>query len=134
MGLLSIVLSIVGMAVVIRYRPALRGLRGRDDTSDARQRIVRCVAILTVINIADLAFTAFLSPLQEFVELNPVADLLRDCMPALVAAKLLVVGACAAAFVVFWRYKIVQLASWCAATTYVGLALWWVAYFNAARS
>jgi hypothetical protein len=134
MALLSIVLSIVGIVVVVRYRPALTDLRGRDDTTDARRRLVRCVAILTAINFADLAFTAFLAPMPEFVELNPVAELLRDCMPALIAAKLSIVGACAGAFVVFWRYKIIQLASWCAATTYVGLALWWVAYFNAARS
>jgi hypothetical protein len=134
MGFLSVALSIIGIAIVVRYRPVLRGLRGRNDSADARRKLVRCVAILTAINLADLAFTAFLAPMQEFVELNPVADLLRDCMPALVAGKLLVVGACAVTFVVFWRFKIVQFASWCAATTYVGLALWWVAYFNAARS
>jgi hypothetical protein len=134
MGFLSVALSIIGIAIVVRYRPALRGLRGRNDSADARRKLIRCVAILTAINLADLAFTAFLAPMQEFVELNPVADLLRACMPALVAGKLLLVGACAAAFVVFWRYRIVQFASWCAATTYVGLAIWWVAYFNAARS
>jgi hypothetical protein len=134
MGLLSVLLSIVGVAVVARYRPALRGLRGRNDTSDARRRLLRCVAILAAINLADLAFTAFLAPMPEFIELNPFADLLRGCMPALIVGKLFIIGGCAAAFVVFWRYKIIQLASWCAATTYVGLAIWWVAYFNAARS
>ena len=71
--------------------------------------------------------------MPEFIELNPFADLLRGRMPALIVGKLLIVGGCAAAFVVFWRYKIVQFASWCAATTYVGLAIWWVAYFNAAK-
>ena len=115
-------------------RPTLSGLRGQNDSSAARRNLVRCVILLVVLNLADLGFTVFLSPVQEFVELNPVADSMRNCLPDLVAAKLLLAGACAAALLTFWRYKIVQLASWGAATTYVLLAMWWVAYFNAAAS
>jgi hypothetical protein len=134
MGLTSIALSLGGLAVVIRHRPALAGLRGKNDTSEARRNLVRCVVLLLVVNLADLAFTVFLAPYQEFIELNPLADLLRDCLPALVAAKLFLAGACAGSLLACWRYKVAQLASWGAATTYVGLAMWWVAYFNAARS
>jgi Domain of unknown function (DUF5658) len=134
MGLTSIALSLGGLVVVIRNRPALAGLRGKNDTSEARRNLMRCVALLLVVNLADLGFTVFLVPFQEFIELNPLANSLRDCLPALVAAKLLLTGACAASFLAFWRYKVVQFTSWGAATTYVGLAMWWVAYFNAARS
>jgi Domain of unknown function (DUF5658) len=118
----------------VRNRPALAGLRGKNETREARRNLVRCVVLLLAVNLADLAFTVFLSPVREFVELNPLADLLRDCLPALIAAKLLLAGACAASLLAFWRYKVAQLASWGAAATYVGLAMWWVAYFNAARS
>jgi hypothetical protein len=134
MGLISIALSLGGLVVVARNRPALEGLRGTNETREARRNLVRCVVLLLAVNLADLAFTVFLSPVREFVELNPLADLLRDCLPALIAAKLLLAGACAVSLLAFWRYKIAQLASWGAAATYVGLAMWWVAYFNAARS
>jgi hypothetical protein len=134
MGLISIALSLGGLAVIVRNRPALAGLRGKNDTREARRNLVRCVVLLLAVNLADLAFTVFLLPVPEFVELNPLADLLRDCLPALIAVKLLLACACAASLLTFWRYKLAQLASWGAAATYVGLAMWWVAYFNAARS
>ncbi len=134
MGLTSLALALAGLAVIIYNRPPLGELRGRDETNGARRMAVRCVAVLFVLNLADLGFTAFLAPCQEFVELNPLGDLLRDSLPMLVALKLGVVGGCAALLLRFWRYKIVQFASWTAATVYTGMAIWWVAYFRAALS
>ena len=131
MGLTSIALSLGGLVLVIRNRPALAGLRGKNDTSEARRNLVGCVVLLLVVNLADLAFTVFLAPYQDFIELNPLADLLRGCLPALVAFKLFLVSLCAASFLACWRYRIVQFTSWGAATTYVGLAMWWVVFFNA---
>jgi hypothetical protein len=134
MGLTSAVLAVWGLVVVLRHRPALGELRGQNETSSARRSAIRCIAVLMVLNLADLWFTAFLAPCRAFVELNPLADLILDSLPMLIALKLGVVGGCAALLLRFWRYKVVQFASWTAATIYTGLAIWWVAYFRAAVS
>lgn len=134
MGLTSLVLAVCGLIVVLRHRPALIELRGQDRTSGARRSAIRCVAVLMVLNLADLWFTAFLAPSRAFVELNPLADLILDSLPLLIALKLGVVGGCAALLLRFWHYKIVQFASWTGATIYTGLAIWWVAYFRVAIS
>jgi hypothetical protein len=134
MSLLSIALAAGGLAIVLCNRPELNGIRGKNDSRDARRTLVRCVVVLLVLNAADLGFTSFLVPSGAFIELNPLADMLTNSLPMLIAAKSAVIGACAVLFLAFWRHQIAQLASWGAAATYVLLAMWWVMYFHAATS
>jgi Domain of unknown function (DUF5658) len=134
MNFLSIALALGGLGVVLCNRPELTAIRGKNDSRDARRTLIRCVVVLLVLNAADLGFTSFLVPSGGFVELNPLAELLTNSLPALIAAKSAVIGCSAFLFLAFWRHQIAQLASWGAAATYVVLAMWWAMYFHAATS
>jgi Domain of unknown function (DUF5658) len=134
MGYLSIALALCGLVVVVRNRPTFGGLRGKNESHDARRTVVRCIVVLIVLNLADLGFTSLLVPTRSFVELNPLADSLLDSLPRLIVVKSALIGGGTLLLLALWRHKIAQLASWGTAVTYVFAALWWVMYFHAATS
>jgi hypothetical protein len=134
MGYLSIALALCGLVVVVRNRPTFGGLRGKNESRDARRTVVRCIVVLVVLNLADLGFTSLLVPTRSFVELNPFADTLLDSLPMLILVKSALIGGGTLLLLALWRHKIAQLASWGTAVTYVFAAMWWVMYFHAATS
>jgi hypothetical protein len=134
MGYLSIALALCGLLVVVRNRPTFGGLRGKNESRDARRTVVRCIVLLIVLNLADLGFTSFLVPTRSFVELNPFADSLIDSLPMLIFVKSALIGGGTLLLLALWRHKIAQLASWGTAVTYVFAVMWWVMYFHAATS
>jgi hypothetical protein len=134
MGYVSIALALCGLVVVVRNRPTFGGLRGKNESRDARRTVVRCVVLLIVLNLADLGFTSLLVPTRSFVELNPLADTLLDSLPRLIVVKSVLIGGGTLLLLALWRHKIAQLASWGTAVTYVFAAMWWVMYFHAATS
>ena len=134
MGYLSIALALCGLVIVVRNRPTFGGLRGKNESRDARRTVVRCIVVLVVLNLADLGFTSFLVPTRSFVELNPFADSLIDSLPMLILVKSALIGGGTLLLLALWRHKIAQLASWGTAVTYVFAAMWWVIYFHAATS
>jgi hypothetical protein len=134
MGYLSVALALFGLTVVVRNRPEFAGLRGKNESRDARRTVVRCVVALVVLNLADLAFTSLLVPTRSFVELNPLADSLLGSLPALIFVKIALVAGGTLLLLTLWRHKIAQLASWGTAVTYVFAAMWWVMYFHTAMS
>jgi hypothetical protein len=134
MGYASIIVAIYGLIVVIRHRPKFAGLRGKNESRDARRTVVRSIVALVVLNLADLGFTSLLVPTRSFVELNPLADSLLDSLPMLILVKSALIGGGTLLLLLLWRHKIAQLASWGTAVTYVFAAMWWVMYFHTATS
>ncbi len=134
MGYVSIAVAVFGLIIVVRHRPKFAGLRGKNESRDARRSVVSSIVALIVLNLADLAFTSFLVPTRSFVELNPLADTLMNSLPMLILVKSTLIGGGTLLLLLLWRHKIAQLASWGTAVTYVFAAMWWVMYFHTAMS
>ncbi len=134
MGYASIAVAIFGLIIVVRHRPKFAGLRGKNDSRDARRTVVSSIIALVVLNLADLGFTSLLVPTRSFVELNPFADSLMSSLPMLILVKLALIGGGTLLLLLLWRHKVAQLASWGTAVTYVFAAMWWVMYFHTALS
>jgi len=111
-----------------RARAYVRAAR-RSPTARRSRRVVLLIALLLLISGFDLAFTLLASQTGNFEELNPLAARLIHMPAALVAFKLLLVGAASVILYALRTRRLTEWACWGLAGAYAALAaVWWLYY------
>ncbi len=103
-----------------RIRPGLWRPRTR--------RIILLLLFIWMVNLFDLALTLVASQSGEFVEMNPLADMLLHSPAALSAFKLSALVLSTVVFMVFRRHWLSEAGCWILWCVYTGVALVWAEY------